>query len=409
MNIKYFSILILLIFLCINCSDTINNPKEIRELNEIEKKVVNSSDEFGLNLFKKVNEFKGDKNIFISPLSVSMALGMALNGAKGSTYDAMQSTLEFSDLNITEINESYRSLIDLLTQIDSKVDFLIANSIWYKENMTFEKPFLDINSKYFDARISGLNFSNPSSVNIINNWVNESTKGKIKKIIDEIPSYVVMYLINAIYFKGNWKYEFDKQYTTEDIFKLSNVEKVNCQMMSQRNDKLLYFENDFFKAIDMPYGDGHFSMSIFLPNEGKAPEDIIENLSLYNWNLWLANFEKQTGLVQLPRFEIVYEYSLNEVLKSLGMEIAFDQNNADFTKIYEPGGLFISDVKHKTFVTLDEEGTEAAAVTSVEYGLVSFTPEYIFRVDRPFIFVIRESNTGSILFIGKIVNPVLSN
>lgn len=409
MNIKYFSILILLIFICINCSDTINNPKEIRELNEIEKKVVTSADEFGLNLFKKVNEFEGEKNLFISPLSVSMALGMALNGANGSTYDAMQSTLEFSDLNNNEINESYRSLIDLLTQIDSKVDFLIANSIWYKENMTFEKPFLDINSKYFDARISGLNFSNPGSVNIINNWVNESTKGKIKKIIDGIPSYAVMYLINAIYFKGNWRYEFDKQYTTEDIFKLSNGEKVNCQMMSQRNDKLLYFENDYFKAIDMPYGDGHFSMSIFLPNEGKTPEDIIENLSLYNWNLWLANFEKQTGLVQLPKFEIEYEYSLNEVLKSLGMEIAFDQNNADFTKIYELGGLFISDVKHKTFVTLDEEGTEAAAVTSVEFGLVSFTPEFYFRVDRPFIFVIRESNTGSILFIGKIVNPVLSN
>ena len=275
---RILSTFILLSFIFIQCSDSITDPKEIRELNEIEKKVVTSSEEFGLKIFKKVNEVEEEKNIFISPLSVSMALGMALNGANGSTYEAMQSTLELNSLTNQEINEAYQSLIQLLTQIDPKVTFQIANSIWYKNTMQFETEFIDINKKYFNAEVAGLNFSDPNSVSTINNWVNENTNGKIKEILESISPNAVMYLINAIYFKGTWQYEFDKNETSDDTFNLPDGEKISCKMMVQTNDNFSYFSNNQFEAIDLPYGDGHFSMTIILPNENIEIIEVINQL-----------------------------------------------------------------------------------------------------------------------------------
>ena len=390
----------------IQCSNNITNPI-VRELTQLEKEVTSSSDEFGLKLFKKVNEFEGEKNIFISPLSISMALGMALNGANGSTYDAMQSTLELSSLSNQEINEAYKSLIELLTQIDPKVQFDIANSIWYKNDLNFEQDFIDINKKYFNAEIEGLNFRDPNSVSIINNWVSDNTNEKIKSIIDEIPSDAIMYLINAIYFKGTWKYEFDKDNTFDDYFKSANGSEVPCKMMIQKND-FEYYSGNSFQAIDLPYGDGHFSMTVILPNEDKTVDEIVESLDKVSWDSWLNNFNEQEGTLQLPKFKLENEYSLNDVLKALGMEIAFDSGNADFTNFYKPGGVFISKVKHKTFVDVYEEGTEAAAVTSVEFSRTSTGGNgFNMRVDKPFVFVIRESNSGSILFLGKIIEPLL--
>lgn len=402
---RILSIFILLSFVFIQCSDSTTEPTEIRELNEIEKKVVSSSDEFGIKLFKKINEVEGEKNIFISPLSVSMALGMALNGASGTTYNAMQSVLELNSLTKEEINQAYNSLTALLTQVDQKVKFQIANSIWYKNNMQFEKEFIDINKKYFNAEVAGLNFEDPNSVNVINNWVNVNTNGKIDKIVELIPQDAIMYLINAIYFKGIWKYEFDKTNTREDLFNLANGDKVNCQMMAQQNEKFSYYGNPNFQAIDLPYGDGDFSMTIILPNYDKTTDEIIDQLNIENWNSWLSNFSEQTGILQLPKFKLENEYKLNDILAALGMEIAFSAN-ADFTNLYKPGGVFISEVRHKTFVDVNEEGTEAAAVTSVEFSRTSVGGDGFFmRVDRPFIFAMREKNSGSFLFMGKIINP----
>ncbi len=402
---RFLSTFVLLPFIFIQCSDTITDPNEIRELNEIEKKVVSSSDEFGFNLLKSINEVEGEKNTFISPLSVSMAMGMALNGASGTTYDAMQSILQFNSLTNEEINQAYKSLIELLTQVDQKVKFQIANSIWYRNSMQFEKEFIDINKKYFDAEVAGLNFDDPNSVNRINNWVNVNTNGNINKIIELIPQDAIMYLINAIYFKGTWKFEFDKKNTQEDLFTLSNGDKVNCQMMAQQNEKFSYYANANFQAIDLPYGEGNFSMTIILPNADKTTNEIINQLNIENWNSWLSNFSEQTGALQLPKFKLEKEYKLNDILAALGMEIAFSYY-ADFTNLYKPGGVFISEVKHKTFVDVNEEGTEAAAVTSVELSYKSVgVGGFFMRVDRPFIFVIREKNSGSFLFMGKIINP----
>lgn len=399
----YFAIFLFSFVFFNNCSDNITQPIDFRQLTDVEKKIVTSSDEFGFKLFKKVNEFEGEKNIFISPLSISMALGMTLNGAAGETYDAMQSTLEFNGLTKQEINESYKSLINLLTQIDPKVIFNIANSIWYKNNLSIENEFISTNKKYFNAEVDGLDFEDPNSVNIINDWVNKNTNGKIDKIIDEIPRSAIMYLINAIYFKGTWKYEFDKENTQDDVFTLLSGEEVNCRMMVQSND-FRYFKSSDFQAVDLPYGDGYFSMTIILPADDKNVDNIIEQLDSENFNGWINSFEKKEGTVQLPKFKLEYKYELNDVLKALGMEIAFS-GKADFTNMYKPGGIAISNVKHKTFVKVDEEGTEAAAVTSVEIGTTS-NNGFVMRIDKPFIIIIRESNSGSLLFMGKIIEPI---
>lgn len=400
-----FSIVPLLILLSCKNAPTETTKVENRPLTQNEKQLVSSADKFGLKLFNKVNEFDRDKNILISPLSVSFALGMTLNGANTTTYDSMRTTLELPDISQAQINEAYKSLIELLTGIDPKVNFKIANSIFYRNTYTFESEFIELNKKYFNALVRGLNFNDPATVNIINQWVKENTNGKIDKIVDEIDNDIMMFLINALYFKGTWKYEFDKNATRDDWFIQPNGTRSPCKMMAQEGE-FNYFENDDFQAIDLPYGDEAFSMTVFLPKQNKEVDAFISGITEANWNNWLSSFKKQNVKLFLPKFKLVYEIQMKNVLTALGMGIAFDPGNADFTKLYRGSErAYISKVKHKTFVDVYEEGTEAAAVTSVEIGRSSVGQDIVMRCDRPFVFVIREKNSGSILFIGKIIKP----
>ncbi len=390
-----------------SCQDapTEVTKQEIRPITQTEKQLVASADKFGLKLFKKVNEAQNDSNIFISPLSVSVALGMTLNGANGSTYEAMRTTLEHSNISQEEINQSYQSLIKLLMAIDPQVNFKIANSIFYRNTLTFEKDFIETNKKYFDALVRGLNFDDPASVGIINQWVKDNTNGKIEKIVDQIERNTIMFLINALYFKGTWKYEFDKNNTYNDIFIQPNYTRIPCKMMVQEAE-FNYFANEDFQAIDLPYGDGAFSMTIFLPKPGKNINYFIAGINENIWANWLSSFTKQKVKLYLPKFKLEYELQMKDVLTALGMGIAFDPYEADFTKLYRgPGRAYISKVKHKTFVDVYEEGTEAAAVTAVEIGFTSVGQEIIMRCDRPFVFVIREKNSNCTLFIGKLMKP----
>lgn len=383
---------------------------QTHEFTALEKQIASSADRFGFKLIKAVNATQSDSNVFISPLCVSMALGMTLNGAANETYEAMQSTLELDGLTQQQINETYKSLIDVLTQIDPEVIFNIANSIWYRQGWTFEQSFIDVNKKYFNALIKDLDFNDPSAPDIINDWIYSNTNGKIKKIVNSIDPTIVMYLINAIYFKGTWQYEFDKEETVDDIFFGLNGNQVPCKLMVQTND-FSYFANNEFQAIDLPYGDGEFSMTVLLSAPDKNVDSLIANLSEENWEIILNGFSIQEGTLYFPKFELEYKITLNNVLKSLGMEIAFLPGQADFTNMYSgPFELFVDEVKHKTYVKVDEEGTEAAAVTSVSIGFTSIGGSgFTMRVDHPFVFVIREKNSGSILFIGKIVEPVLED
>lgn len=405
-KIIYLMLVLSIMMLSWQCTKDPASPTErnVRELTALEKTLVQSDNSFGLKIFGEINKNEQDKNVFISPLSISMALGMTLNGANGETKQAMQTALELVGLTDQQINESYKSLIELLVGLDPKVKFKIANSIWYRNGYTFEQDFLDVNRDYFNARVAGLDFGNPQSKDIINAWVEESTNGKIKEIVDQIDPLTVMFLINAIYFKGTWTYEFDKNQTRDDFFNLPDGSQVQCKMMAQTGE-FSYYANDDFQAIDLPYGDKLFSMTIILPEQGKSIDALIATLNAQNWEAWLGNFSKLEGDLYFPRFKLEYEIKLNDVLKSLGMEIAFDPNLADFTRMYKNGGIYIDNVKHKSFVEVNEEGTEAAAATVVDMRLTSVGSGFTIRVDRPFVFAIRENHSGTILFIGKIVDP----
>jgi len=379
----------------------------MRPLTSTEQALVTADNSFGFKLLAAVNKEDAGKNVFISPTSVSVALGMTLNGANGATRDSMARTLEFAGLTQQDINKSYKSLITLLKGIDPKVVFQIANSIWYRPDLRVEQAFKDVNMEYFNAEINSIDFGSATAPATINGWVDRNTNGKIKEIVpDPIPRDMVMYLINAIYFKGTWTYRFDPAYTRDDVFTLPTGSTVPCKMMSMKST-LKYAENDQCQVLDLPYGDAGFSMTIVLPKKGTSIDDFTGKLTQQQWNLWLGSLEKKEGDVYLPKFKLEYSKKLNDALKAMGMTLAFTPGFADFTKIDTRGGLFISEVQHKTFVQVDEEGTEAAAVTSVGVGRTSIGDNFVMRVDRPFIFVIRENNTGTILFLGKIIQPRL--
>jgi len=408
MKYVLFSIMILLFAAFNGCSDDVStspDERDVRPLTELEKSLVDSDNHFGLKMFRAMSASGADENLFISPLSISLALGMTLNGADAGTKDAMRNTLEFNGLDQDDINESYRSLLELLGSMDPKVIFDIANSIWYRQGYSVEQDFLSVNRDYFDAQVQALDFASASAPDIINRWVNDSTNGKIQKMLNEIPVDAVMYLINAIYFKGIWSNEFEKKMTRDDQFITLSGERIPCRMMHLK-EYFKYFETDQFQAIDMPYGYGDFSMTILLPQDGVNINDFISNISNDDWNMWMSRFSSREGTIEMPKFTMEYEASLNDVLKSLGMAIAFTPGQANFSKINKENNLFISNVKHKSYVKVDEEGTEAAAATSVEISLTSVrSTNFYMRVDRPFLFAIRENRSQTILFIGKMMQP----
>ncbi|NIA28488.1 MAG: serpin family protein [Actinobacteria bacterium] len=409
MNILLVLVLSSVSLLCTRDFSALAPDSPMRPLSQGEQKIVKASGEFGFSLFKEIQKTQKDENIFISPLSVSMALGMTLNGAANETERAMQNTLGFGGLSDEEINQSYQSLIELLADLDPKVRFQIANSIWYRLGFTVEQPFVDINKTFFNAEVNALNFNSPEAVATINSWVDSNTNGKIKKILDQIDPMTVMFLINAIYFKGTWTYEFDKKLTEDEPFYIGDTTQVTCKMMKQSND-FLYYQNDAFQAIDLPYGNSAFRMTVFLPTPGNSVDALIAQLNAQNWAEWMGQFSKQKGTLYLPKFKLKYEKVLNQVLSALGMGIAFDSGRADFTGINKNGDLYISQVRHKSFVDVYEEGTEAAAVTIVEMRTTSVggePPGFFMQVNRPFLFAIREQNSQTILFMGKIMNPAL--
>jgi serine protease inhibitor len=375
----------------------------IRELNTLEKSVVASDNSFGIKLFSKVNTNTAEqnKNVFISPFSVSMALGMALNGADGSTLDSMKQVLEHSNFTIQEINESYKNISSILTHLDSKVVFQIANSIWCRNDFIVLPAFLNDCHEYFDAEAASLDFSSPSAVQTINAWVNSKTNGKIPTILEQIPTSVVMYLINAIYFKGAWTYQFDPAKTADAAFTTSTGGPVTCSMMNQKTT-YAYKETPQAQIIDLPYGDRLFSMIIILPKEGINIDQFAGELTQQQWNGFVSNLDSNEVSLSLPKFKLKYEKKINDELKAMGMRIAFEPS-ANFSRITP--GIWIDEVRHKTFFEVNEEGTEASAVTIISF--VKGLPP-VMSVNRPFIFAIREHQSGTILFIGKVVNPVAS-
>ncbi len=397
----------LLTILSLSCERAaqITDAPPAAELTQVEKQIISADNSFGFKLFTRINEGWQKKNVFISPLSVSMALAMTLNGANGATYDSIRKTLELAELTPEEINASYKNIRTVLPQIDPKVLFEIANSIWYRMGFTVEQTFLDVNRTAFDAEITQADFSNPATLDAINGWVNVKTHGKITEIINSISNDAMMFLINAIYFKGTWTYEFDKSKTEAMPFTTAEGKTVSCQMMRQKAF-LAYAQIAETQVVDLPYGGGNYSMTIVLPPQGIDIDAYTAALTQDAWSGLIAALQKDTVQLYLPKFKVEWEDTVNRPLIELGMGIAFSWVTADFTRINRDGGIYISFVKHKTFVQVDEEGTEAAAVTIVGFERTSIGGgPPVVMLNRPFLFMIREHSTGTVVFVGKIVDP----
>lgn len=380
--------------------------KKEPESGPIEGSVVTANTKFGFSLFNEIRKTEQGKNIFISPFSISVALAMTLNGAAGETEQAMTHTLQLQGLDAETINVGYAGLRQTLSTADPKVTLAIANSLWARQGVPFNQDFLQRNAQFFGAEISTLDFNDPSASKTINKWVDTNTNGKIKEIVgNNIDPLTVLFLINAIYFKGTWQEEFDPSQTREGPFHLANGDVKQVPMMRQ-NRWYPYYRGENFQAIRLAYGEGQMSMYIFLPDGESDLNSFLENLNAESWESWMSQFHGQDVSLVMPKFKLEYEKNLNDTLKALGMGIAFG-GDADFSRMaILSENLYIKKVLHKTFVEVNEEGTEAAAATSVEVGITSAPPPPIpFVVDRPFFFAIRDNQTETVLFMGIVVEP----
>jgi serpin B len=374
-----------------------------RPLTDSEQAIGSAGNGFSFDLLRQINLDQRGSNVFVSPLSASMALGMTLNGAAGATADEMRRALGFGDASRQAVNEGYRGLIGLLRGLDRSTELRVANAIFYRNDFPFEEAFLETGRTWFDAEIGGLDFAAPASVATINDWVSRSTNAKIPAIIDDIDQGDVMFLINAVYFKGTWRSRFDPRATADASFHAIDGESEPVKLMYQKST-LRYLETPDFQAADLLYGNSAFAMTVILPVPGKDVNDIVGTVSAASWADWTGRFTEKEIELHLPKLKLAYERTMNDDLKALGIDLAFRPGMADFTGMSPLGHeLFITEVRQKTFVDIHEEGTEAAAATVVAVGPTSMPVIPEMRVDRPFVFAIRERFSGTILFIGKIV------
>ncbi|HEV7349374.1 serpin family protein [Telluribacter sp.] len=386
------------------CDNNGNTPapiegKEVR----ISARVAANTTDFAFDFFKNLQSTQpaGD-NIFVSPLSLHIALGMLLNGAEGETARQIQQTLKLEGLTQAELNQAYQALMEGLPQADPSVKLALANSVWYRNTFQVEKDFLNVLKQSFKAEVSAENFDSPAAKDRINQWASDNTNGKIKKVIDEIRPEHVMFLLNALYFKGDWKYQFDPKQTMDAPFTLANGGTKNVKMMSLKENYRVA-RTEKYTAAQLPYSTGQFNLTLLMPNEGATVNDLIAGFTAEEWTkLQSSLLQESKVLVGLPKFTLEYEVNLNKTLQKMGMDRVFTAQ-AELDKISKAEQLAVSFIKQNTYLGVDEKGTEAAAVTTIGIEVTSAPPSYIF--DRPFVFIISEKSSDTILFMGRIMNP----
>jgi len=399
-----------LLFLCLAIAAASCNKGSIKPvltgkslvLSAAEEQKVTADNVFTFKLFNKLNSANTAKtNIFASPLSVSFALGMTSNGAAGTTLDAFKNTLNFAGMSQDEVNSYYNNLVTNLPQLDPNTTLKIANSIWYRQDVSVLPTFLKTNSDSFHAKAAALDFNDPNAKNTINNWVSGQTAGKIPSIVDNIPADAVMYLVNAMYFKSVWKEKFDPKATTKGDFVLDNYSRVQANMMHNSMNINLYNDADVMVA-ELPYANDRYSMVIAVPQTNTLAE-MVSGLDGTKWQNWMTHMGSTKTEVTLPSFKFSFDATLNTDLIELGLGPAFSKG-ADFSRINPNLPLQITNVKHKAYVEVNEDGTTAAAATSVEIGITA-APVHKVIVNRPFFFVIREMKSGLIVFAGTVYDP----
>lgn len=359
--------------------------------------------DFSLKLL--VESLNNSGNILVSPASVYLALAMTLNGADGATRDAMLAALSSAGLSEDLVNTASRDWIILLEQTGDKTELFISNSIWVRDGYPVDASFLQRNADFFRAGAHTLDFSLPAAVTTINDWVKTATRSKIDKIVDDIDPDVMMYLINAIYFKSDWQKPFEAASTREGLFRSPDGE-ITVKYMNETASMDLIKQDDI-RGIWLPYVDASFGFFAILPDEDTDVRDWIATLDSGELSALIDARQSASVALSLPKFEVSYEDSLINELAKLGMGVAFS-GAADFSRMNAEGisDLFISEVKHKTFCRVDEKGTEAAAVTSVEMRLTSMpVSDEILSFDRPFLYGIMDTRTGVPLFLGIMEAP----
>jgi serpin B len=364
---------------------------------------------FGFDLYRAVRADLAGENIVISPASVGFALAMTMNGAEGPTRKAMAEVLRYPDANLALINRTDSILISRTNEPIERVEISVANALWARRGLDFKKDFLDRNARHYGAEVRKIDFNDPGAAGLINGWVASKTKDRITGIVDEIDPASILFLVNAIYFKGAWTKEFDPKDTKEDLFHLFDGGTVEIPMMHQSGE-YPYFRGEGFQAASIPYGDGRTSMYVFLPDDREGLRAFNDSLTAKAWGSWMGAFASRTGRIALPRFTLEFKASLKRSLAALGMANAFDGSKANFRGMIEAAdaNVYIHDVLHKTYIAVSEEGTEAAAATSVEMRLTSvMEPQRPFEMicDHPFFIAIRDNETGLVLFMGSIVKP----
>ncbi|MBJ2174098.1 serpin family protein [Aureibaculum sp. A20] len=400
----YLCLSLILSNLLLSCESDIKTP--IPDFESIAKsgEIVKANNKFAFSLFKEIAKEESSQNYMISPVSASLALGMVYNGAENQTKEAFNSVFNYGNATLEEVNLVNQNLIAQLSDNNSGAIFNIANSLWIKNSFPVKDAFIDLNKQFYDAKVQNLDFQDPKSVDIINNWVADKTQQKIPTVIDNISPNMVLFAINALYFKSDWKYQFKEENTNDQSFYPEEGNTKSVAMMNMEQD-LSFLSNSLFSSVILPYKNDKYSMIVLLPNEDKNVTDIIAEMNDESWYNWLSQYNETRMSLSMPKFTFAYEKMFNEALDNLGLDIAFT-DAADFSGISEIATQ-IAFVKQKTFIEVNEKGTEAAAVTTIGIGTTSTGSSTRMTLNKPFLFLITEKKTNAICFIGKIGMPVV--
>lgn len=380
--------------------DLQDNPYKKLSLTTRSSDFASKGNAFAFNYIDRVNDaVEGD--FFISPLSMQFLLGMVLNGAREQTADEICSVLGYGKGEIDAVNDYCLSMLKQLPDLDKRTKLTIANAIFVNKNYSLLNSYKTDVGKFYEAEVENLDFSkNSSSTKAINKWCSDHTKGLVPEIIDSVDPRILAYLLNAMYFKSQWKEKFPKGNTSKETFTDERGVKTTVQMM--KNEKrFAYQDDDVIRAVCLPYGNGAYSMMVILPAEGKTLSDVTNYLEMSTWEDFQRRMVMCDVDLKLPKFETKFEITLNDILSAMGMPSAFDPMKADF-KAMSDAAMCLSVVKQKAAIKVDEEGTEAAVVSMTGMAMAAYPGDYIvFHADRPFLYLITESSTGAILFAGK--------
>lgn len=374
------------------------NPGIVK-LTAAQQAQVENSNEFAWKFFKEVS--KGEQqDVFVSPLSVTYALGMLANGAVGDTQKEILEGLEFRSGKVQDINSLCHQLMIESPKLDKSTKVSIANAVVANKNKPLQPDFKNVVEKQYQALVTNQDFSSPVTLSFINQWASDHTHGMVPKLLDRVHPDAVTYLLNALYFKGIWYRQFDKKRTQQESFTQADGKKLSVKMMHQK-ERFFAAENDNYQTVVLPYGNGSYEMVVLLPREGKDLSSLLQTMDAKKWKDNLKSTYSSKVDLKLPRFTSAYTRELNDVLKLLGMNTMFDREKADLTKM-SMAKAFVSIVLQKAKIEVDEEGSKAAAVTVVETAPTATAPSkpILFHANRPFMYAIVEHSTGTIFFMG---------